>query len=377
MLRPRVTSLPVLLGALCSPLYASQAHGQGAVERVISGGVTCTACSIRAAVRVNLTSAVVEGEINDLPFAVREDARGRFWVLGPEGPPRIYRATGQYLRTFGIQGRGPGEFILTEDLFWTPGDSLVVVDAGNQRATVFGPEERYVRQVRTPVQMVNAVVVHWPAHVLVSAHIASPSSAGFPLHIASLAGHEARMAKSFGPDNGLLRPGSRASTYQLLARGGNGPLYTVSPDQYRLHSWNTDGFLLSTIQRRVSWFPDSGAARLGTPDRPPTAGINAIAVDQDGLVWVFARVPSANWKRGWSRLPPGAREVRRSQLDFAALYDTRVEVLDPTRAQVVASLDLPGVTLSVLRAGSIAQYARTDEGDGVIRVLDLALVRTR
>lgn len=270
-------------------------------------------------------------------------------------------------------GPGPNEFTWVEDMFWTLGDSMVIVDSGNQRVTVFSADGAVARSLRSPVQMVNTIVDKWPQRVIASGHIASPSSAGLPLHVLDLSGSETRVVSSFGPDGGLLRPRGGGATFQFLARGVTGTLLSIGSDRYRVHAWSGDSREQWSLSRSSSWFPDTGAARLGTPDRAPTPGINGIST-QGRVVWVFARIAAPTWKDGWGKIPPGTREVFRSQIDFPALYQTRVEAIDADQGVLLARLDLSGVVVSVLEDGLISVFRRTTgAADPSVEILKLTL----
>jgi hypothetical protein len=52
---------------------------------------------------------------------------------------RFYDATGQYLRTVGREGEGPGEFKQASLAGRLAGDSVLVLDGGSSRVTVVGP----------------------------------------------------------------------------------------------------------------------------------------------------------------------------------------------------------------------------------------------
>ncbi len=362
------------LGAAAVTLSSVSLPGQGPPEYNVPEESDCRRCTLTAATRFFFTASVADGEINQLPFGVRLSPDGTFWVLAEGSVPRVYSATGGYIKPFGRFGKGPGEFTFVEDLFWVAGDSIVVVDGGNRRATVFAPTGAYARQLRTSAQLVYATVLKWPVQVLVSGSMPTPAAAGLQLHLASFSGDEVRPYHSFGPERGLLVPGRRGSTYHLLARGSRGVIASVRREQHNVYLWSAEGKSVAILRRRAPWFPDTSSGRIGTPSTPPSPAVSAIHVDRDGLIWLFSRVAAATWSRAWSRVPPGAREVARGQVDYPLLFNTRVEVIDPSTRRLVATSELSGVAVSTLGDGLVAMYGRGPNGDA-LRVEELRLTR--
>jgi hypothetical protein len=344
-------------------------------QREVVDASSCARCELRRATRLVFRSAKEEGEISELPLGVRTDPAGNYWVLAQKAAPRAYDSSGTFMKTLGRSGQGPGEFSMVEDIVWVPGDSVLVLDGINRRATVFAPDGRYVRHIRTPAQLGNAIVLRWPWQVLVSGHISASSTVGFPLHLASFSDEEVRLHRSFGPDRGLLRPGYRGTNWHLTARGPDGSIVTAKPEQFRLYEWDDAGSLRSTLIRRSTWFPDTGAARLGTPARPPSPGIAAIDVDDQGLIWVFIRVAAPTWQRAWARVPEGAREVFRGQLDYESLFNTRAEIIDPSSNELLATLEIPGLVVAALGNARVAVYGVGSTGEAALRVDAVRLIR--
>jgi hypothetical protein len=58
---------------------------------------------------------------------------------------RFFDANGRFLRSFGRNGSGPGEFLYFSTLERYSGDTLMVIDYEGGRSNIFDPEGRYVR----------------------------------------------------------------------------------------------------------------------------------------------------------------------------------------------------------------------------------------
>jgi hypothetical protein len=61
---------------------------------------------------------------------------------------RFFDSTGRHLRTAGRRGEGPGEFTEISGLVRGAGDTLIVFDAEQQRASIFAPEGDLIRSVK-------------------------------------------------------------------------------------------------------------------------------------------------------------------------------------------------------------------------------------
>lgn len=360
---------------LATLLLCAVAHAQAPAPLRLGDAVACAECRIALRPISTLSSATIEGEIVELPLGVRRDSRGNIWVLSSRSAPRLFDEKGQFQRTLGRVGAGPNEYSWVEDIFWTPEDSMVIVDSGNQRATVLAPSGEVVRTVRLPVQMVNTMVDTWPRRVIASGHVASPQAAGLPLRVMDLSGSEAKIVRSFGPDNGLLRPGRGGAAYHFLVRSAGRPLLSMASDRYRVLAWGPDLRQQWSLVRSSAWFPDTGAGRMGTPDRAPTPGINGVALN-DGVLWVFSRVAAPTWKSAWGKIAPGTREVFRSQIDFPALFQTRIEAIDIERRVLLARLDVPGFVISTLPDGLVSLFRKGYGPDAQVEIARVVLSRT-
>jgi len=334
----------------------------------VSDAPACPTCAIRLESTTTLSAATLDGEIATLPFTVRVDPTGRFWVVSEESLPRVYSSTGAYRYTFGRAGQGPGEIIQVEDLFWPAPDTLVVMDGRMRRTLVFADESTYVRQARLSTQLVNPRVLSWPDVVAMSGSSPGARVTGMTIHLASFAGEDVRITQSFSSADGSTRPGVRPQGFHMLDLSPSGLIVSAGPSPFVVQRWTRDGAEHSRIARRAGWFPDSGAARIGTPNSPPTPAVTAMYVDGDGLIWVFIRQAAASWRAGWAGVPADAREVSRSQLDYGRLFDTRVEVIDPVRRRVIATTRIAGLAFAAPGDGSVAMYRSDVAGEPSVSV---------
>ena len=79
------------------------------------------------------------------------DRRGRFWVLdGQASELRVFSPTGEYVRTVGRAGGGPGEFRQPVRVDEGPDGNLWVMDPQNTRLSVFDSAGAYLRGLHVP-----------------------------------------------------------------------------------------------------------------------------------------------------------------------------------------------------------------------------------
>jgi hypothetical protein len=83
------------------------------------------------------------------------DGSGRIHVLDQQGfRVRVYDAQGKHVMDVGHQGTGPGELSqFTAGVFVLPGDTVMVVDAGQARLTRFAPDGTSLGSTPTPEAM--------------------------------------------------------------------------------------------------------------------------------------------------------------------------------------------------------------------------------
>ncbi len=364
----------IFFGMLACPW--AEVGSQAAPARRVSDSLECPRCQIVRNVEARLHSAAPEGEIDEMPLGVRRNARGETWVLSQAMGPRIYDSRGGFSRAIGRTGRGPGEYSAVDDLVWLPGDSVLLVDGINRRATVLSPTGRVHRAIQMPSTFLNLLVLEWPSRVVGSATMASPDARGRGLHIVDLSGSSARVVRTFAPTSESSQSSSWAATFHYVASTSSGELLSATPHSFAVYSWVLDGRLKSSLVRRGPSIPVNVPEQdVGTPRTPPSPAVTGLMVDTEGLIWSFLRVPATTWRQAWSALPPGASEASRRQIEWSKLFNTRVEVMDPARAVLIARGDIPGLVISTLGSGRVAVYGTSPLGEPEVRIDQLRLQR--
>jgi len=159
----------LVLAALASSHSAVQA--QEAV--VIPDQVSCPACTIEFE-----EVAVLGGmDVSGRPLDVIEDAEGRYWAAFVGDLPVVFDPAGEFVGRVGRTGQGPGEFIRAA-AFFRSGDSVVVLDAGQPRASVVAPDLTVARTVRLPGFLSGGRAVRWPSEVVMTGVVATSQHLG-------------------------------------------------------------------------------------------------------------------------------------------------------------------------------------------------------
>ena len=381
----RLLFLTVSMVLLWSDHAVSQAVGN------VPDAVACARCSIV------MRSRTVLGSLSDnatfppgLPERVHRDLNGRYWLFSNAAPPALFDSSGSFLRMLGLKGKGPGEYIAPHDAFFL-GDSVVVLDSRQRRASVLNRELQYVRAMVMPAQMYHTVVLSWPDSIIMSGWIPNAASVGRPLHLVSFARSNvddvAAVVRSFGPGDGGARPSDSMVRTWYLAIAKDG-FWSAAPGSYQLVKWKSSTLeRLRTIRRDPSWFRGESNAAIGAAPRnglpwiPPSPAVVGIEEDGEGLLWTYVRVPAQKWKDAWSRVKrdiDSGRQPRISDLRWEKLYDTRIEVLDPVVGRVLARTTLDGFfAISASRGRRLAVYATDDMRGETVKVLEFTLNRPR
>lgn len=81
---------------------------------------------------------------------------------------------------------------------------------------------------------------------------------------------------------------------------------------------------------------------------PPEPVLVGIDEDEAGRLWVYTRIPRADWRRAWQSVPETATDLPLTAIDMEYLYHTRIEVLDVSAARVMTRHTLDRMVTAVL-----------------------------
>lgn len=363
MLRVRIVAS--ISGFVLLPLVAEAMLPQGG-SATVADEIECQTCKLKVVRTIMLGDREGPEAIIDQVNAVRVDGSGRYWVLAGDRPPLVFDSSGRLITRVGKTGAGPGETIRPLDAVALPGDSVLVFDGELRRLTVFDRNLKAARSVQLAMGMRPWLVLQWPSSVVSNGQLGSPESAGWPLHSGSVSRDGFKLRKSFGPDEGEIRPIDYGQTGQLLAPSSQtNSFWSSDESRYRLSLWSAEGVQKLQLERRPSWFAtQSGNNPLGGRNRPPQPRVSCIAEDNEGFLWVAVRMPKATWREGWPAM--SGIEVPLAAMAFDKMFRTTLEVLNPRSRNVVARFELEDWILDCLPDRRFAINAT--EADGIFRV---------
>jgi hypothetical protein len=335
---------------------------------------TCARCTIKVedVIRLDLPAeALIAGGVGrQVGVVTTQDGQGRYWVfLGRSQPPLIYSAHGDYLGQFARNEGVPNQYHIVAGNAWPlPGDSTLLWDGGRYR--VIAPDLSLARTVvpgrGTSLALGSSrelVVVRWPAEVLIgmpprptgpqergpSGGLKPAPTAPQPYAVVSMAGAEANPTRQFGLND-----------KESMTAASGGGFWAWGSSSYRVERVDAQGSS-SVLQRRPAWFqPDRLPPTFATP---PEAFLQSVVEDKTGRLWVFANVPTDGWSR--------ANAANAS----SGIYKTRIEVIDPKTARVVATSTLDIRLHASLPGGRAAVHDFAPDGSRSVRIVQLTLIQ--
>ncbi len=293
------------------------------------------------------------------PSDIEEDGRGRFVVLSPrEGRmPIVVDSSGRRVRTIGRGGSGPGEF---RRAHWAAvsGDTTFIVDRGNLRITVVGPDFRFVRQGNGPLHTLDIGTAS--GRLLLNAPIPGESAEGRALHWFDRGLRRVASFDSAGPagQTNQWEPFRRR-----FAMDRAGRVISVSlAGGYRITTWSPEGRLIDRLERAVDWA--SNKPPLSSDGVPaPAPWLQAAHLDSLGRLWILAWIADRNWRSGIEvRRVAGEGGWEFRSIDPPRFQDTVVEVFDLPLKRVLATRGLDQACRGFTRSGIDARAHCSGEG---------------
>jgi hypothetical protein len=267
----------------------------------------------------------------------------------------VFDRRGVFLHSFSRSGKGPGEFSGNALPLVGRGDSLHILDLGNSRLSVFDRSGKYARGVQLPLRPFG-FLIRPDGQMVVNGIIPQSRHA---LHWVSADGRIVKSSDEVDDDV----PNAGAFVRHLYTTA-TGELLSLHPVEYRIDHWNISGEIVRSYTAKRSWLNSDSIVLAYRGRTPPPSQMVGLQVDQQGMVWVLAAVPDANFKP--------VDSLHRS-IDPNEMYDTIIEVFDPRNGALLgrARSDRLLRTLSGMSVYSTVQSA-TGEIDVIVYALSLA-----
>ncbi|MEZ4586736.1 MAG: hypothetical protein R2909_10080 [Gemmatimonadales bacterium] len=313
--------------------------------------------------------------------ALTIDGRGRLYALDADaGSVLVFDSTGALSRTLGRKGGGPGELRAPVGMALTPEGHLWVIDPGNGRLSVYGPDGAH----RGDRRLVSAFqLAPWPGRIdrdgSLYHYAVDPSGGEFDFvmvrHDRSLVPRDTVRppAPPHPPayfESSTKRWGTVRSRVPFAPRlawhlSPSGEVWWAWTERYEIFAGSgatspriaerRAAARVSPAERRAALdglkrFRERGGrvdpSRI--PDRKPA--IRDFLLDDDGNVWVFPELPGEGTGRRLERFDPSGRPthvlelpVRLSVSPAPAIRGNRLlgVALDADGAPTVVLLELP------------------------------------
>ncbi len=317
----------ILLGLLLCPTV--ECVGQA---KTIRSGPTCATCTITWEHVVTIR----DERLTAVPRGMARTSAGEFVLVDRhDGIPLVFSDKGEFVRTIGRRGAGPGEFMFAIGPMVAPSGELVFLDGQLNRMSVFTPPGVFRRTI--PLygtgQILNGVVLT-DGSVVLNRVFVNPDGAGEAIVEMDKVGKEKFL---FGGGGAFTPKEAHRLTRQLGARP-NGELWVLHPYTYNLDLYSRDRKLIMSYSRNAEWFVPLANTELPRgPLRslPPTSIVLSVREDKDGLLWTMTSVPGKDWKP--------TSEERYKEIVFGKVatppiqwgYDTYLEVIDPKSMSVL------------------------------------------
>jgi hypothetical protein len=285
------------------------------------------------------------------------------------------------LEPFGKPGGGPGEFRRPTFYAQVNGDSILLTDA--MTIHIIAPDLTIARQLRRIPNLYSLAVLSWPTNVLC---ITAPYDQATRTTRTMIARYDFSRDSAVlvdtvldtGPNRG--RGEEWANSLRRLGQPTEpGDIWVSDYNRYRLVLYSSDGVAKDSVMGSPSWFPGGAPLRSGGPNQPSQPHMIGNWVDSSGHLWVFVAKPRGDWRKAWEGTSSPAKDVSETRVaslpaDYK-LYQTVIDVIDPSTKRVVARHTFDGYITAFLPGQRIASFVESSLGVPILRIDRLSLKR--
>lgn len=324
-----------------------------------------------------------EGKVDDIGNNVFRHPNGTYYSYTTRGEVTVWSGRGEFARSFGRAGQGPGEFAIGPLSIHFDSRGNTYIRDNNLRWSMFGPSNQLVQTLSAAgIGYSHDHSSFLTTNEFLTSEMAPPRSTHY-FHVYDFAQHDGtdprpKLVRSFGTMSSQDREAPPTARSRLISQAQGGTFWAApsapSGRGYELEQWSETGQLLRTIRREASWFPADAPAERGREDRPP-ARIAALHQDSTGLLFVQTIVPNRQW------VPASGTPAQRRAFRLAS-FDVYVDVIDVRASVVLASegpipaarfvSDFPRVLFKGTRTGF--RRVETAEGESTVRIAAYELI---
>jgi hypothetical protein len=363
---------PVVVGGLCGSL---------APPAVCQTPIVTTPGFQQAYISENLLVSIgrgddPDGQIFGTPLEIGRVSDGRLLLLTEDGgAPQVYDRNGIFEGRIGRRGAGPMEFRRPAGARALPGDSILILDPGLGRATVFSADGGQ-RTVSGMPSVFGLDVLKWPL-VISYGDIRTPARITMPFHLLDFSGATVRIRSTSGePGKGLL-PWEGLDAWSLC-RVSDSSFWAIGGPEYALELWDTAGIRHEELVRTLDEYDSGHRYGLGNPGTPPPARVMGSQLTEEGLLWVYLLVPRYDWHRAWEGVvidERGGISLSQSPDILHDLYQTRIDVIDLRGGELLGSGVTPGMAIPSwgFQSPTVAKYRIGRDGIPLLELWELSL----
>lgn len=325
----------------------------------LSGEITCPECVITLDTVVTIGGLSGPGlHVVSMFSKVAVDRRGHILVAG-DAEISVFDSAGNYLRTVGRRGEGPGEYGRISHI--GVGPRYVHVFEYHEGRTMLDHDYRVVRTDRFPGQILSAAVLSDDVVVFV-ADVPTPASVGHKLHVLSPSGEMG----SYGYDGGVYSSALEPWASRTVVAGRDDVVWAMPREVNRLVRWDLapEPKVGRVFERRVPEFDKGG-------DTFAPAGVGSAMLDDRGL-WLVWHTADPDWTGSL----PSLDSLRPSSIDIDQLRDSWLDLVDPATGRTIARYHRDDVFGGFAQGSSyVVDYEESDAGVPYLHILEVRLSR--
>jgi len=267
-------------------------------------------------------------------------------------------------------GEGPNEY--RDPVLVTPGigDTLLVFDRLNGRATIIGPDLLEVRTMMPGQAMMTDAKVLPSGQLVIASFASDDAGAGMALQVYGPGdARPSQYLDSYAFEDPRLHRGARA-----IAAGNDGFCSIVQAYSYSFRCYNLEGAETGSYERETgTWYRATNPRdRSITPDNPPPTEMLGGWIDERGYLWVIGSTRDPNHARGLSQPKDVEGQVGYAH-NYQEVHDSIVEVVDLEAAHVVSRMQFDTFFFGVASPGYVYSEHEDDLGWWTVRTYRLSL----
>lgn len=228
---------------------------------------------------------------------------------------------GRFLRRFGREGEGPGEFTGIADAHVVHG-RIVALDRAKRAWSIFDLAGEFVDE-RPYGYAAGPFVPVGRGRVVVVTMDWSPEAAGFPLHLADI--ESGVPSRHFGSMDDAWESAPYSHSVQGSVVSRYGTVWWGTAGSPSVQEWSVDDVLLRVIEGELPWFPEV-TEFIDQAREPPSTLLRSMGVDRTQHFWMMVRQADPQWRE--VELEPAAEGFQIPPGRLGDYLDTRLDIFD-------------------------------------------------